>query len=843
MNPRNEILIVDDTAENLKLLADTLIAEGYKVRPTQDPLLAIESARAMPPDLILLDIRMPGMDGFEACEKLKQDERTAEVPIIFVSALQDTDDRVQGFQVGGVDFITKPIQREEVLARVQVQLELLSARNELEQRVQERTAELADANHSLEIQIAKQVETEATLRESEKNYRLVVENVPAGIAQFDLEQRHSFTNQQYTAFFECPASQIIGRHIKEVLGDALYQSESEAIQRVLDGHQVNREFEVIHVGEQKWFSSTYVPKYDGKGQVDGFYVLLVDIDDRKRAEAAVRLDEERLGALLKLSQMQDASEEKLAEYALEEGVRLTGSQIGFLHFINPQDHTIRLSKCSKVVLDAHEPDCSSCNSGIQSNCIALKSPFIQNHVSSQNIEHPEQGEHLPILRYMSVPVVEEDEVVAVIEVGNKQANYNQADVNQLSLFMDGMWSILMRQKAAGEREQLERNLQQSQKMEAIGTLAGGIAHDFNNILNIILGYTSLAKEDAYPGSALANDLEQVLIAGNQAKNLIKQILAFSRQSPQERIPIHIHLVVNEAVKLLKASIPSTISIKTNIDDRAGCVLADSTQINQIVMNLCTNAYHAMRDSGGELTVALHSIVISQDDIIHYRKSLKAGPYIRLSVNDTGHGMDEETMKHIFDPYFTTKKKGEGTGLGLATVHGIVKNSEGHVSVYSEKGKGTSFQIYLPQLCDDDQQADEHEEVCFNQTGNERIWVVDDDPIISQMTRDMLERLGYEVRNFTDSAQILSAFEAEPHATDMIITDMTMPEITGAELSSRLLAIRPDILIVLCTGFSELIDKEEAKTLGIQEFIMKPIVKSELAQVVRKVLDRNKVPSL
>lgn len=384
-----------------------------------------------------------------------------------------------------------------------------------------------------------------------------------------------------------------------------------------------------------------------------------------------------------------------------------------------------------------------------------------------------------------------------------------------------------------EQKRLEGQVYQAQKMEAIGTLAGGIAHDFNNILSIILGYTDLAREDAPSDSKFAGDLDKVLEAGKRAKNLVQQILAFSRQTEIERIPIQLQSLVKEALKMLRSSIPTTIEIRENIDSTCGVVLADPTQVNQILMNLCTNANHAMEESGGILTIALNSIHVDKGDRFLPLNS-EPGEYVLLTVSDTGSGIGPDVLDKIFDPYFTTKEVGKGTGLGLAIIHGIIVDYGGAIIVESELGKGTTFHVYFPVV--------EQEELTLRKSagkitmGNERILFVDDEELLIEMGQDMLERLGYRVTVRSNSLDALATFQNDPDAFDVIITDQTMPGMTGADLARRMLQIRSDIPIILCTGYSNLIDEQKAKSLGIKEFTLKPLTKGLISKLLRKVLD-------
>jgi PAS domain S-box-containing protein len=387
-----------------------------------------------------------------------------------------------------------------------------------------------------------------------------------------------------------------------------------------------------------------------------------------------------------------------------------------------------------------------------------------------------------------------------------------------------------------ERKKLEDHLQQAQKMEAIGTLAGGIAHDFNNILMSILGYTELAIYRLPQGSDARGNLEEVVKASTRAIDLVKQILTFSRPSEKQLFPTPIHLIVKEALKLLRSSLPSTIGIKQNIN-ASGKVLADPTQIHQIMMNLCTNAAHAMSENGGELSVGLIQVNLPEDNSVPM--DLFPGPYLKLTVGDTGCGMTPDVLNRIFEPYFTTKGKDKGTGLGLAVVQGIVKNHDGLITIDSDPGKGSAFHVYLPMIIDSGENKKPVRAVETIFTGTERILFVDDEPTIIKMSKEMLESLGYEVVVKSSGVEALELFMADPDQFDLIITDMTMPHMTGAQLSKQLLEIRPDIRIILCSGFSEKISEETAKKIGIREFVIKPISRQVLSKIIRTVLDAPK----
>jgi len=381
---------------------------------------------------------------------------------------------------------------------------------------------------------------------------------------------------------------------------------------------------------------------------------------------------------------------------------------------------------------------------------------------------------------------------------------------------------------------LERELRQSQKMEAIGTLAGGIAHDFNNILTAIIGYTDMVSRKLDAGTSEAHYLERVLEAGTRAKSLVNQILTFSRQKEREREPLHVARIIDETLELLRSSIPSTIEIRKQITTSldGDMVLADPTQIHQVLMNLGTNAAHAMRAHGGVLNVSL-SEIHADASLLSTCPDLAAGPYIRVTVSDTGHGMDTTVKERIFDPYFTTKKVGEGTGMGMAVVQGIIKSLGGAINVFSEPGQGTIFHIFLPKTREEI--MPETVKNVSNLGGTERILFVDDETILTEMGRDMLESYGYTVTVTSNSQEGLNLFRSDPQAFDLVITDMTMPGLTGKELAGELMAIRPDIPIILCTGFSEQINEKQAIEAGIKAYVTKPYAADHLNKTIRRVL--------
>jgi PAS domain S-box-containing protein len=415
---------------------------------------------------------------------------------------------------------------------------------------------------------------------------------------------------------------------------------------------------------------------------------------------------------------------------------------------------------------------------------------------------------------------------------NRKGNIRRLMETVRSITYKGKRATLGSSMDITERYQMENILRQAQKMEAIGTLAGGIAHDFNNILSAIMGYTDMALTDRKADDPHRGYLEQVYKAGERARDLVKQILAFSRREEKEKKPVLVAPILKEGVKLLRSTLPATINIKQEIKDTSIMVLADPTQVHQVLMNLCTNAAHAMREKGGTLWIQLVREGIGSAGTSR-PLNLTAGSYAKLTVSDSGHGIDASIVDRIFDPFFTTKLPGEGTGLGLSVVYGIVKDHGGEIDLSSELGKGTTVTVYFPLI-----QAEKPIEGRTPEDipgGSERILFIDDEAALAELASVMLTSMGYQVTSRTSSVEALEAFRANPYGFDMVITDMTMPNIRGDHLAKELLKIRPDIPIIICTGFSEMISEDKAKNIGIREFIMKPINKKELAVAIRDAL--------
>jgi PAS domain S-box-containing protein len=646
---------------------------------------------------------------------------------------------------------------------------------ELEQRIQE----LGQAE-------SKRKRAEEALRESEIKYRTILETTSEGCWILSPELETIEVNESFC--------KMLGYHRDEILGKTPFEFVDDENRKIFIGQTSkistinHRSYEITlkkKNGENihTFFNATTIRE---AGKVQSAFAFITDITERKRMVDELRKSEEKYRSMM--DGMTDPA------YICSHDFRIEYMNSAMIDKVG-RDATGEL--CHKAIYDEDEK-CFWCV-----------------------FDQVRQGKH-------SIYEMKDPKTGRFYSINCSFVARSHAPASMLSIFRD-ITEIKMLQK---EQIAAEAKLQQALKMESIGTLAGGIAHDFNNILSSIIGYTELSLDDVDRNTVLADNLREVYTAGLRAKDLVKQILTFARQADEEFKPVQVDNIVKEALKFLRSSVPTSIEIRQNIESDS-LIMADPTQVYQIVMNLCTNAAQAMDEKGGVLSVGLtdvrHDAGFTKTD-----EDLNPGNYLKFSVSDTGSGIPPEVMKSIFDPYFTTKAPEEGTGMGLATVHGIVKNYGGEIMVESEVEKGSTFTVYLPITKKRTGAAPYRKEEL--PSGTERILFIDDEAPIAKMGGQTLERLGYTVSIRTSSIEALELFRSKPNDFDLVITDMTMPNMTGDKLASELMNIRSDIPVILCTGYSKKISDETALEIGINAFAYKPIIKLELAKTVRKVLD-------
>ncbi len=688
---------------------------------------------------------------------------------------------------------------------------------------------------------------EAALRESETKFRSMFEQAPLSYQSLDEQGNFTEVNQTWLHTMGYSREEVIGKNFSEFLMPEWKEHFKQNFPRFKAvGEVLGVEFEMV----KKDGSSIIVSFHgkigrDKKGNFERTHCVFRDISLEKTAEEALKRESELNKAAADISKVLLAEIydfTKVSELTLNYAKELTGSAHGFVSSI---DKTT-LENVGHTLTDMFGKQCR-----MKDQRIAFpigpdgKYDALWGHVlntrkafyTNQPVKHPSakglpQG-HIPLGNFLAVPVLIDNHLAGMVALANSNRDYSHKDIEIIERLSDIFAFALHRNRYEMDKTSMEKQLQQMQKLEAIGTLAGGIAHDFNNILFPIVGMSEMLLEDLPPGSPQYENADEILRAGKRGSDLVKQILAFSRQTEHKIIPLRIQSILKEVIKLTRSSIPSDIQIRKRIQADCELVLADPTQLHQIAMNLLTNAFHAVENQGGEIEVQLAETEIGEDDFLS--KTLSPGRYARMTVSDTGTGIEPAMLDKIFEPYFTTKAQGKGTGLGLAVVHGIVKEFRGDIEVISTVGEGTTFHIYLPLLRRDEAIPDSNRDN-YSELGSGHILLVDDERVIVQLEKQMLERLGYDVTTRLNSAEALEAFRARPAEYDLVITDMTMPDMTGDQLSRELMSIRPDLPIIICTGFSERIDHEKAKAIGIKGFLLKPVVKSEMARMVRMALD-------
>ncbi len=632
---------------------------------------------------------------------------------------------------------------------------------------------------------------ELTIQEREKRYRAIMENAYDLIAEVDGSATFLYVSPNFAEVLGYAPPDLLGHNIFSFVhpeDQVMVMKEFTENMRVSGiGRSVYRYRH--HNGAYRWFESTGRVFHTALGEVRGAIVSR-DITDRKQAENALQ----------------------------EMNVALTHAMPG-IALMAADGRYIQVNEAYASLL-GYSPE----------ELLGLSwkvSVHLEDHMTA-----------LAAFKVMETNGLAEFEARAIRKDGSeffKQVvmarGINPAsEIGQYHCFMRDVTERKQMETALRERDQ---KLQQVQKMEAIGTLAGGIAHDFNNILGAILGYSELAMAQAKKEPRLLSYLQEVLTAGQRAKELVKQILAFSRRSDHERQAVDLHSIVKEALRMVRATLPTTIEIRSSVDVDSAVIFADSTQMHQVIMNLCANAEQAMREQGGILNVTLTSAEITET-LNQQFPELKSGRYLELSIQDSGQGMTDEVLERIFEPFFTTKGLGEGTGLGLAVVHGIIVGHGGHISVSSVIGKGTTFRVLLPQL--DVELPPQSAETGDWPSGAGRVLFIDDEEVLARWGEQVLTHLGYTVVTKTNPHEAIDLVRGQPDQFDVVVTDQTMPTMNGETLAKTLQEIRRNLPIVLCTGFSHTMSEKKAKELGLKGFLMKPVNGAVLAKTLKEVFE-------
>ena len=726
-------------------------------------------------------------------------------PLVEVFRICDADSRVPE-----QDPVTRALEDGEMVAPGENTL--LLARDGREIRIAESAAPIRAVDGEVQgvvlvfSDVTAHHSAQRALRDREEQLALVTDALPSPVARVDLAGRYLFVNAAFGRWLGRPAHDLIGRTQLEVLGAERFQVLSPHVQRARAGETVHFETVVdsAHAGPLQAMV-TLVPDRGADGRVRGHIALTTDVGELKRAEAESRAAQEDLRATLA------AVPDLMFEVDRDGRIHSYNSGRRDL-LLAPPEHFI-----GRTVSEVLPPDAA--------------------HTVAEALDQADRHGHSAGAQY----ALTQDSVQRWFELSVAR---KRAVDGRLPRFIALARDVTERNQAEAERQALERQLREAHKMESIGTLAGGIAHDFNNILAAILGNVALAQQDLAPGHAALTSLEQIQRVSLRARTLVQQILAFSRRQPHALATLELRPVVEDALALLRATLPAGVRLKTRFASAALPVECDATQIEQVLMNLCTNAWHALPARHGRIEIGLDAVQLDAD-AARAAGEIAPGGHAHLWVTDNGSGMDGSTLARIFDPFFTTKPVGQGTGLGLSVVHGIVRAHRGGITVDSTPGAGSTFHLYLPLATGTavhetplppPKAAAVPAPVTVTAAGaGQRVLYVDDDEVMLLMVERLLERAGFVVGCCVDAAQALARVQAEPEAIDIVVTDYNMPEMSGIELARALLRVRPGLPIVISTGHVTELLRAQATELGVRTVMNKESTFDELAPLLQAML--------
>lgn len=748
-----KILIAEDNAFSRTLLKKTLVKAGYDAVVADNGDAAWEVLQQEdPPKLALIDWMMPGLSGIELCRKIREIENAIPIYVILLTAKTDKEDVLQGFAAGADDFIKKPFDSGELLARIQVGRRL--------------------------------VEQQALMH-------CLIDSIPDPIYVKDNRGLYLGCNKAYAAFVGAEADQIRFQKAADVLPEAVVQhSHMEDLRVLANGETLETEGWVENSsGDKVYHSTVKIPYLESAAGSSGMIGICRDLTKRMEMEQEMR----RLAVAVEQS---------------TEAIMITDVD-GIILYANAAfEGTTGYS--AKEAVGQH-PDILKSGKHNQAFYDKLWKTISSGKTWEGRFTNLNKDGNLYDAEAVIYPIRDADDQV----------------VNYVSISRD------ITQEAA-----IEKHLRQQQKMNAVGELAGGVSHDFNNILTAILGYVALCMNTVDEESKTYKYLSEIVKAGDRATKLVRQILTFSRQEEQQFHSLELQAIIDDSLSLVQTTMKKNIKLEQDIDPTCGAILGDTTQLQQVMVNLCTNAAHALGKEGtGKLTVTLRQADVSGEDEDGQVVDLEPGTYACITVSDTGCGMPPEVQERIFEPYFTTKKQGEGTGFGLSIVHGIVRKHRGSITVESEEGKGTTFTLYFPLLTEPAQQEPQDGEPSSTVKVRGRILFVDDDQTVLSMGREILESFGYNVVTATNGRRGLETFKQDSSVFDALVTDYSMPEMNGHELIREVIGIRNGIPCILCSGYMEKVEGEDLSKLGHAAYMAKPINWNELSRAIQEGIGR------
>ncbi|MBD1909368.1 response regulator [Leptolyngbya sp. FACHB-8] len=780
------ILIVDDKPANLSVLFEFLADAGFQILVAEDSDGAIETAKYAAPDLILLDILMPEIDGFETCRRLKQDGQTKEIPVIFLTALNETVDKVRGLELGAVDYLTKPLQEEEVLARVRIHLSIRKLTRQLQSQnlqLEQEIAERKQIEARLQHQTTELIQREEALRETSQKLQAIVQSAPLAILVLD--------PQGYVKMWNRAAEKTFGWHESEVLGCPLpivQKNKQEEFHSLLQQGLQGQSLTQVEVRRQKRdgtdidISISTAPLQDTDGQISGIMAVLMDITERRQTEQKIH----EQAALL------DITTDAIF-------VRNLDNQISFW---NKGAERLYGWLAEEIL-------------GKSANCLSSNKDISQ--------------------------LAEAQKVVA--RQGEWQGRLWQLTKNGSKVVVESRWtlvkdendhpkSILVVNTDVTEKQQLEAQFLRTQRIQSIGTLAGGIAHDLNNLLTPILASVQLMQMQ----NGLQDEKKELLLKTIEQNTkrgaaLIKQVLSFARGMEGQRTVVQVKHLITEIKQTALETFPKTIDIQTNVISDLWTVFGDATQLHQVLLNLCINASDAM-PRGGTLNIKACNLLVD-NNYARLHLDAKVGPYLVIAVSDTGTGIPPEVMEHIFEPFFTTKEFGKGTGLGLSTVHMIVKGHGGFVDVASSVGQGTRVKIYLPAIHAIEPVQSEEPKIPLG--NGELILVVDDEEAIRETCKISLEAYNYRVLTASDGMEAIALYNKYQHEIQLVVIDLMMPKMDGRVTVPALRRINRDIKIIGMSGLLSNNHLPGSVNSYMKAFLPKPIAITELLPRIRQIL--------
>ncbi len=861
------ILIIDDDPVNLAVIVDYLEAYNFQVIVARDGQAGLKRAAYVCPDLILLDVMMPDMDGFETCRRLKATAATQDIPVIFMTALTSTEDRLTGFDAGAVDYITKPFQTPEVLARIKTHLHLRNLQKQLQAQ-----------NTQLQQEISERLRAEQAHRESEARLQTLIDNLP--VQFWAMDTNLCYIMQNATTFKDY--GNIIGKHVAELdIPAALKEIWNEQNRRVFTGAIAQKEYERQIDGETRIFQSLAAPVIVGETIV-GIVGAGIDITERKRAEAELNEYREHLEELVaqragELSRANKQLQQEIAERTVvEEEIQRRNRELSLLNrviaasagqtspetilevacrelaqaFNSPQGVVALFNKEkteATVVAEYLTPNRLSTlrykipttDNPMFQYIFQQKTPMMVGDIQS-NPKLSKIGKLLnwPTLSSLFViPIVIDNEVIGCINLETVDPSYFISQEGNLAKSVaDQVAGVLARLQLEKERQQLETQYYQSQKMEAIGRLTGGVTHDFNNILIIIIANSEFLLDALGEHHPFSHFVKQIQQATSRAAALTRQLLAFSRQQILQPKMLNLNTVVSDIEKMLHRLIGEDINLLTVLDPDLGQIKADPGQVEQVIMNLVINARDAM-PGGGKLTIETTNAYLDEA-YARQHPGVTPGPYAMLAISDTGHGMDAATQARIFEPFFTTKSQEKGTGLGLSTVHGIVNQSNGHIWVYSEVEIGTTFKIFLPQVIEAATEAGKAQSLFAKpHHGTETILLVEDDDLVRRASYQILVKYGYTVLVANDGEQAYQTCANFAGTIHLLLTDVILPgQITGPQLAKTLATTRPQLKVLYMSGYTDNPIVHNELSNPEVAFLPKPFLPNDLARKIRQVLD-------